>query len=200
MGKHKGQAILKHHRQLARPVHYIMFGVILFLLSLGFGQGALVLSRYNKEDRIEVKTSGLCGNSSLLYCDTPSAYPVDAISRALQRQTTMLDMFDKEEEILKQNNIVKRSVRDYYDACPSTKDLIMPRVGTNTQNQQRYLVNGAISREFGRLIQTVRVPERSSGWRPGVSSSSRSTSLLLMMWRAGNLLSSPSPFPPAARV
>ena len=134
-----------------------MFGVIIFLLSLGFGQGALVLSRYNKEDRIEVKTSGLCGNSSLLYCDTPSAYPVDAISRALRRQTTMLDMFDKEEEILKQNNIVKRSVRDYYDACPSTKDLIMPRVGTNTQNQQRYLVNGAISREFGRLIQTVRV-------------------------------------------
>ena len=44
------------------------------------------------------------------------------------------------------------------------------------------------------------VPERSSGWRPGVSSSSRSTSLLLMMWRAGNLLSSPSPFPPAAHV
>jgi hypothetical protein len=133
-----------------------MLGVIIFLLSLGLSQGALVLSRYNKEERVEVRASGLCGNSSMLYCDTPSAYPVAAISRALRRQTTMLDMFDKEEETIN-NNIVKRSVRDYYDACPSTKDLIMPRVGTNARNQQRYLVNGAISREFGRLVQTVRV-------------------------------------------
>ena len=134
-----------------------MLGVIIFLISLGFCQGALVLSRYNKDERVELKASGLCGNSSLLYCDTPTVYPVAAIGRALRRQTTMLDMFDKDEEAINNNIIVKRSVRDYYDACPSTTYPLMPRVGTNTHNQQRYLVNGAISREFGRLVQTVKV-------------------------------------------
>jgi len=125
-------------------VLFRMLGVIIFLLSLGFSQGALVLSRYNKDERIEVKSSGLCGNSSILYCDSPMSYPVAEISRALRNQRTMLDMFDKGEETM-DKNIVKRSVRDYYDACPSTKDLIMPRVGTNSRNQQRYLVNGAVA-------------------------------------------------------
>ena len=52
--------------------------------------------------------------------------------------------------------LVKREVGEYVEACPSSRDTIMPRVGTNTRNQQRFLVNG-LSSEFGRLVQLVQV-------------------------------------------
>ena len=130
-----------------------MFGVLVFLAGLGLGEGALVLSRWGKEEGAR-RPGGLCGNSSLLYCDKPRTYPARAIKRALRRQSNMLEMFDKEDTI---NAIVKRSIGDWSDACPSSQNMLMPRVGTNVNNQQRYLVNGGIRGEFGPLVQLVRV-------------------------------------------
>ena len=57
---------------------------------------------------------------------------------------------------------VKREVGEYVEACPSSRDTIMPRVGTNTRNQQRFLVNG-LSSEFGRLVQLVQVRHQEEG-------------------------------------
>jgi hypothetical protein len=130
-----------------------MLTLICFLMTLGLGQGALVLSSYGKDERVALqRTGGLCGSSGLLYCDQPRAYPRLAIKRALRRQTTMLDMFDQAPA-----NMVKRSTEDFYEACPSTHMTILPRVGTNTNNQQRYLVNGDIGHEIGELVQQVQV-------------------------------------------
>jgi hypothetical protein len=131
-----------------------MLDLICLLMTLGLGQGALVLSSYGKDERVALqKTGGLCGSPGMLYCNQPRAYPRLAIKRALRRQTTMLDMF----ELQAPAHMVKRSTDDFYEACPSTHMTILPRVGTNTNNQQRYLVNGAIIREDRELVQQVQV-------------------------------------------
>jgi len=134
----------------------VMLTFVFFLLSLGLGQGALILSRLAKEEKlgVELKKEGLCGNSSVLYCSRPRHYPKLAIERALRKQRNMLDMFD---QLPERQNRVKRDVEDFFDACPSTHDTILPRVGLNTNNQQRFVVNGDISGEFGRLVQLVQV-------------------------------------------
>ena len=129
-----------------------MFGLILFVMGVGVGQAALVLSRYGKKEQVELRRpgGGLCGDYNV-YCNQPRGrYPKSVIDRALRRTpVAILNMFDKEDEM---SNLVKRDADDYYEACPSSHDHVRPRVGTNTSNQQRFLVNGVAG-----LVQTVQV-------------------------------------------
>ena len=139
-----------------------MFGKIIFLLCSSFGLSTLAprqqhttVARLHSYDlQSGARYTNLCSNSSRVYfCENPTTYPVAAIKRAMTSQTKMHRMFKKENNTLPKK-CLKRSAKDYYPACPSTEQIFLPRVGTNTSKKQRYLVNRLFNQQFQ---QSVRV-------------------------------------------
>jgi len=106
------------------------------------------------------KDGDLCGDGSS-YCDHPMDYPETIIAKAMKKQKMtdiMKTMFDLEQPEIE---VRSRSRFDEFEnVCESVERTIAPRVGTNSQNQQRYLVNGQSGlEEMDTLVRTVHVVE-----------------------------------------
>jgi len=106
------------------------------------------------------KDGGLCGDGSS-YCDHPMDYPETIIAKAMKKQKMtdiMNTMFDLEQPEIEVRS--RERFDEFENVCESVERTIAPRVGTNSQNQQRYLVNGQSGlEEMDTLVRTVHVVE-----------------------------------------
>jgi len=122
------------------------------------------------------KDGNLCGDGST-YCTRPSHYPGLAIARALKKnkkKELINVLFDEPEvELRLRSGIFAKSAEETFDdefenVCGSVRRTIAPKVGTNTNNQQRYLVQGDIDlAEFSGLVRTVQTVECLGSQLPG---------------------------------
>merc|ERR1711944_355543 len=114
------------------------------------------------------RTKNLCGDGST-YCTRPRHYPGVAIARALKKnkkKELINVLFDEPKAQLRlRSGIFAKSAEETFDdefenVCGSVRRTIAPKVGTNTNNQQRYLVQGDIDlAEFSGLVRTVQTVE-----------------------------------------
>merc|ERR1711962_110082 len=95
-----------------------------------------------------MEKGNLCGDGST-YCARPSHYPKTAIARALKKnkkKELINVLFDEPKPQLRlRSGIFAKSAEETFDdefenVCGSVRRTIAPKVGTNTNNQQRYLV------------------------------------------------------------
>merc|ERR1711953_1191381 len=114
-----------------------------------------------------MKDGNLCGEA-VAFCTRPNHYPGAAIARALQKNKKKLInvLFDEPKAQLRlRSGIFAKSASETFDdefenVCGSVRRTIAPKVGTNTNNQQRYLVQGDIDlAEFSGLVRTVQTVE-----------------------------------------
>lgn len=115
-----------------------------------------------------MEKGNLCGDGST-YCARPSHYPSTAIARALKKnkkKELINVLFDEPKPQLRlRSGIFAKSAEETFDdefenVCGSVRRTIAPKVGTNTNNQQRYLVQGDIDlAEFSGLVRTVQTVE-----------------------------------------
>ena len=123
-----------------------------------------------------MKDGNLCGDGST-YCTRPSYYPGVAIARALKKnkkKELINVLFDEPKAQLRlRSGIFAKSADETFDdefenVCGSVRRTIAPKVGTNTNNQQRYLVQGDIDlAEFSGLVRTVQTVECLGSQLPG---------------------------------
>ena len=123
-----------------------------------------------------MKDGNLCGDGST-YCTRPSHYPGVAIARALKKnkkKELINVLFDEPKVQLRlRSGIFAKSADETFDdefenVCGSVRRTIAPKVGTNTNNQQRYLVQGDIDlAEFSGLVRTVQTVECLGSQLPG---------------------------------
>jgi len=123
-----------------------------------------------------LKDGNLCGDGST-YCTRPSHYPGVAIARALKKnkkKELINVLFDEPKVQLRlRSGIFAKSADENFDdefenVCGSVRRTIAPKVGTNTNNQQRYLVQGDIDlAEFSGLVRTVQTVECLGSQLPG---------------------------------
>merc|ERR1712004_162344 len=94
-----------------------------------------------------MEKGNLCGDGST-YCARPSHYPKTAIARALKKnkkKELINVLFDEPKPQLRlRSGIFAKSAEETFDdefenVCGSVRRTIAPKVGTNTNNQQRYL-------------------------------------------------------------
>jgi len=113
-----------------------------------------------RENMVEaVWSKDLCGDGSP-YCSSPLHYPQEMIDRAVKKSSAMKwipPLFDPPPKA--QPRFGYSGLLDEFEnVCQSSKTTIAPRVGTNTKNQQRYLVNGGVDlAEFDSLVRTINI-------------------------------------------
>merc|ERR1711936_1439702 len=115
-----------------------------------------------------MKDGNLCGEA-VSYCTRPNHYPGAAIARALKKnkkKELINVLFDEPKAQLRlRSGIFAKSASETFDdefenVCGSVRRTIAPKVGTNTNNQQRYLVQGDVNlAEFSGLVRTVQTAE-----------------------------------------
>merc|ERR1711971_292247 len=123
-----------------------------------------------------MKDGNLCGDGSP-YCTRPSHYPGVAIARALKKnkkKELINVLFDEPKAQLRlRSGIFAKSADETFDdefenVCGSVRRTIAPKVGTNTNNQQRYLVQGDVDlAEFSGLVRTVQTVDCLGSQLPG---------------------------------
>merc|ERR1712018_1087872 len=165
------------------------------------------------------RTKNLCGDGST-YCTRPRHYPGVAIARALKKNKKLINvLFDEPKAQLRlRSGIFAKSAEETFDdefenVCGSVRRTIAPKVGTNTNNQQRYLVQGDIDlAEFSGLVRTVQTVEflevsfrgrespveYSRAEELSADRSTPSTGWWRSTWRRGSWWWRPSTSPPAA--
>ena len=119
---------------------------------LDLNHGAVIFLRKEELNVTQIRKpkDSLCGNPRLLFCVNPvSPFPEDEIAEELKSGGPLLNLFEKEEEW---STVVKRDVGEYEESCPSTTFHWTPRIATNSNNQQEFLVN-----HVNGLVQTVEV-------------------------------------------
>jgi hypothetical protein len=89
--------------------------------------------------------------------------------KKMRRKAMLTELFDAPKPVLRARSgavlIDEAEFDEFENVCGSVKRTITPRVGTNTNNQQRYLVNG--HHLGGELVRTVRTVECLGGQRTG---------------------------------
>ena len=159
-----------------------MFFKILFLLVTTFcadlqGSKVVFRAREGRErvwgfwDRSEARgeesntvgANGLtpdCGNAT--FCDRPKLYPTQIIQEALERQKDLMpilaDKMTVDDIIRTRQNFEVGS-----EACPSTEQVTTPRVATNLNHEQKFIVNGLVGLEEVRQIVRVTLCDTEPG-------------------------------------
>ena len=105
----------------------------------GSVENSYTTSRETNDVRISGQTPE-CGNAS--FCDRPTGgYPTQLIREALERQKDLLPILaDK----ISADDIIGRfqGFQQGHEACPSTQQVMTPRVATNVNHEQKFIVNG----------------------------------------------------------
>ena len=102
-----------------------------------------------------------CGNAT--FCDRPeSAYPTQLIREALARQKELMPILaDK----MTGDDIIgpRDGLREGTEACPSTQQVTTPRVATNVNHEQKFIVNGLVGLDEVRQIVRITVCDTEQG-------------------------------------
>merc|ERR1711874_131853 len=162
-----------------------------------------------------MKDGNLCGEA-VSYCTRPNHYPGAAIARALKKnkkKKLINVLFDEPKAQLRlRSGIFAKSASETFDdefenVCGSVRRTIAPKVGTNTNNQQRYLVFqgsagwSGLSRQWSVLEVSFRgrgsPVEYSRAEELSADRSTPSTGWWRSTWRRGSWWWRPSTSPPA---
>ena len=128
--------------------------------SHGHGPGHIHLTSERENMVDAVWSKDLCGDGSP-YCSSPLHYPQELIARAVKKSSAMKwipPLFDPPPKAQPRFGAGLLDEFEFENVCQSSKTTIAPRVGTNTKNQQRYLVNGGVDlAEFDSLVRTINI-------------------------------------------
>ena len=124
-------------------------------------------SKPRVQESNNVRALGLtpeCGNAT--FCDCPEdLYPTQLIREALERQKDLKPILaDKMTgDDIVGTRIGLEGFREGTEACPSTQQMTTPRVATNVNHEQKFIVNGLVGLEEVRQIVRITVCDTEQG-------------------------------------